>query len=120
MRTLIPQVLRRLLLLQNHPASHPDLARWFHGRNDQPEVSTRLPSTEHPPTSSRATRDCLPESGRNLQRFSRTRFVLPFLSFGLLATFLPEPCYLLKARSFRRWSLRYSYLHYSRPWQSSN
>src|SRR5437667_12775486 len=116
MRTLIPQVLRRLLLLQNHPASHPDLARWFHGRNDQPEVSTPLPSTEHPPTSSRASRDCLPESGRNLQRFSRTRFVLPFLSIGLLPTFLPEPGNLRKARSSRHWPLPYPCLHQSRPW----
>src|SRR5207245_5508182 len=97
---------------KKHTASHTDLARWFHGRNDQPEVSTPLPSTEHPPTSSRASRDCLPESGRNLQRCSRPRFVLPFLSIGLLAPFLPEPCILLIAGSSRRRSVRYSYLRY--------
>src|SRR5207245_9125782 len=86
-------------------------AHWFLGRNDPPEASAPSPLTEHPPASSRASRDCPPESGKSLRRFLQTRFFPLFLSIGLLATFLPEPCNLPKARSSRRWSLRCSYLH---------
>src|SRR5207247_9973020 len=90
---------------------HPAPEHLSLGSNEPPEASAPSLSRGHPPTSSQVSRDCPPESGKSLRRFLQTRFVPLFLSIGPLATFLPEPCNLLKARSSRRWSLRYSYLH---------